>query len=140
VTTAGDDAARNFGLDGQALHEVRYARAAEFVDVVTKLWDSWEDKVALRRQTDPLVVPASTYRASLCRLMCKEAHMATNLAIDPDLLERALEVSGERTKKAAVTRALQEFIARREQARILGLFGTVEIDSEYDYKAERSRG
>jgi hypothetical protein len=66
--------------------------------------------------------------------------MATNLAIDPDLLERALEVSGERTKKAAVTRALQEFIARREQARILALFGTVEIDLEYDYKAERSRG
>jgi N-acetyl-S-(2-succino)cysteine monooxygenase len=43
VTTAGDDAARNFGLEGQAPHEVRYARAAEFVDVVTKLWDSWED-------------------------------------------------------------------------------------------------
>jgi Bacterial antitoxin of type II TA system, VapB len=63
--------------------------------------------------------------------------MATNLAIDPDLLERALEVSGERTK--AITRALEEFISRREQARILGLFGTVEIDSEYDYKAERSR-
>jgi Arc/MetJ family transcription regulator len=71
--------------------------------------------------------------------MCKEAHMATNLAIDPDLLERALEVSGERTKRAAVTRALQEFIARREQARILGLFGTVEIDPEYDYKTERAR-
>jgi Arc/MetJ family transcription regulator len=66
--------------------------------------------------------------------------MATNLAIDPDLLERALKVSGERTKKAAVTRALQEFIARREQASILDLFGTVEIDLEYDYKAERSRG
>jgi hypothetical protein len=65
--------------------------------------------------------------------------MATNLAIDPELLERALEVSGERTKKAAVTRALQEFIARREQARILDLFGTVEIDQAYDYKAERSR-
>jgi Bacterial antitoxin of type II TA system, VapB len=66
--------------------------------------------------------------------------MATNLAIDPDLLERALEVSGERTKKAVVTRALQEFIARREQARIVDLFGTVETDPEYDYKAERSRG
>ena len=43
--------------------------------------------------------------------------MATNLAIDPDLLDRALEVSGERTKKAAVTKALQEFIARRESFR-----------------------
>jgi len=43
VTTAGDDAARNFGRDGQALHQQRYARADEFVDVITKLWDSWED-------------------------------------------------------------------------------------------------
>ncbi len=39
--------------------------------------------------------------------------MATNLALDPKLLERALKVSGERTKKAAVTKALEEFIARR---------------------------
>jgi Bacterial antitoxin of type II TA system, VapB len=68
------------------------------------------------------------------------AHRATNLAIDPDLLERALAASGERRKKAAVTRAPEEFIARREQARILGLFGTAEIDPEYDYKAELSRG
>ena len=66
--------------------------------------------------------------------------MATSLAIDPDLLERAREVSGERTKKAAVTRALQEFVARREQARILDLFGTVQMDPAYDYKSERSRG
>jgi FMN-dependent oxidoreductase (nitrilotriacetate monooxygenase family) len=43
VTTAGDDAARNFGRDAQALHRKRYARADEFVDVITKLWDSWED-------------------------------------------------------------------------------------------------
>jgi Arc/MetJ family transcription regulator len=39
--------------------------------------------------------------------------MATNLSIDPELIEWALKVSGERTKKAAVTKALQEFIARR---------------------------
>lgn len=65
--------------------------------------------------------------------------MATNLAIDPELLERALAVSGERTKKAAVTKALEEFIARREQQRLLDLFGTVEWDETYDYKAERSR-
>jgi hypothetical protein len=65
--------------------------------------------------------------------------MATNLAIDPGLLDRALEVSGERTKKAAVTKALQEFIARREQRRIVELFGKLEWDEAYDYKAERSR-
>jgi len=46
--------------------------------------------------------------------------MATNLAIDPDLLDRAVEVSGGRTKKAVVTRALHEFIACREQKRVMG--------------------
>lgn len=65
--------------------------------------------------------------------------MATNLAIDPDLLERALEVSGERTKKAAVTKALQEFIARREQQRIADLLGKLDWDEAFDYKVERSR-
>jgi Arc/MetJ family transcription regulator len=65
--------------------------------------------------------------------------MATNLSIDPDLIERALEVSGERTKKAAVTKALQEFVARRRQKRLLDLAGKFEWDSSYDYKAERSR-
>jgi Arc/MetJ family transcription regulator len=65
--------------------------------------------------------------------------MATNLSIDPDLLERALEVSGERTKKAAVTKALQEFIARRRQKRLLELIGKLEWDESYDYKAERRR-
>ncbi len=65
--------------------------------------------------------------------------MATNLALDPELLDRALAVSGVRTKKAAVTLALQEFIARREQGRLLDLMGTLEWDDSYDYKAERSR-
>ena len=77
--------------------------------------------------------------ALLCKIPHKEAHMATNLAIDPDLLDRALEVSGERTKKAAVTKALQEFIARRQQKRVLDLMGKLEWDQSYDYKAERSR-
>ncbi len=65
--------------------------------------------------------------------------MATNLSIDPDLLDQALEVSGERTKKAAVTKALQEFIARRRQKRLLDLFGKLEWDEGFDYKAERTR-
>jgi hypothetical protein len=65
--------------------------------------------------------------------------MATNLSIDPELIERALAVSGERTKKAAVTKALEEFIARRRQKRVLELFGRLEWDAGYDYKAERQR-
>lgn len=65
--------------------------------------------------------------------------MATNLALDPELLDRAFEISGERTKKAAVTMALREFIARREQRELIDLLGTIEWDPSYDYKAERSR-
>ncbi|MDR1849739.1 MAG: type II toxin-antitoxin system VapB family antitoxin [Zoogloeaceae bacterium] len=65
--------------------------------------------------------------------------MAINLAIDPNLLERAVQVSGERTKRATVTRALQEFIARREQRRVVDLLGKLEWDASFDYKAERLR-
>ena len=65
--------------------------------------------------------------------------MATNLDIEPELLEKAVEVSGERTKTAAVRRALQEYVARHEQRRLTELFGTLDWDREYDYKAQRSR-
>lgn len=47
VTTAGVEAARNFNLDELPAHADRYARAAEFVDVSLKLWDSWEDDAVL---------------------------------------------------------------------------------------------
>jgi hypothetical protein len=65
--------------------------------------------------------------------------MATNLSLDPDLIERALQVSGERTKRAAVTRALEEFIARRKQKRLIELMGKLDWDDSFDIKAERSR-
>jgi Bacterial antitoxin of type II TA system, VapB len=65
--------------------------------------------------------------------------MATNLSLDPKLIEQAVKVSGERTKKAAVTRALEEFIARRKQKHLVDLMGKLEWDTDFDYKAERSR-
>ncbi len=65
--------------------------------------------------------------------------MSTNLALDPELLDLALAVSGEKTKKAAVTKALQEFIARRQQRRLVELFGSLDWDPDFDHKAERSR-
>ena len=65
--------------------------------------------------------------------------MARNLAIDPKLLNKALEAGGEKTKKATVNRALREFIARREQERLLELFGKLDWDDEYDYRREQSR-
>jgi len=65
--------------------------------------------------------------------------MATNLALDPDLINRAVKVSGEKTKRAAVTRALEEFITRRSQTRLVELMGKLEWDESFDYKAERTR-
>ena len=65
--------------------------------------------------------------------------MATNLSLDPELLDKALAVSGERTKKAAVTLALREFIARREQQKLKDLFGQLEWSEDFDYKGERGR-
>jgi len=65
--------------------------------------------------------------------------MATNLDLDPALVEEAVAVGGRRTKKEAVTEALQEYIARRRQARIARLFGHVDYDPKYDYKKQRRR-
>lgn len=65
--------------------------------------------------------------------------MATTLSIDPDLLDKALQIGGEKTKKATGEKALREFIERREQKRILDLFGQFYWDEAYDYKRERSR-
>ncbi|MEA2328744.1 MAG: hypothetical protein QOE68_3703 [Thermoanaerobaculia bacterium] len=65
--------------------------------------------------------------------------MATNLAIDDSLLNEAQKIGGLGTKKATVTQALQEFIQRRKQMKIVDLFDTVEFDPTYDYKKQRRR-
>ena len=65
--------------------------------------------------------------------------MATNLALDPELLDEAHRIGGQKTKKATVTEALREYILRRRQRKILDIFGTVDFDPEYDYKAQRLR-
>lgn len=65
--------------------------------------------------------------------------MATNLAIDDELLEEARKVGGHRTKKATVTQALQEYIQHRKQADVLKLFGKIEMQPDYDYKVQRRR-
>ena len=73
------------------------------------------------------------------RIMCRLPHMPTNLAIDDRLLEEAVKVGGHRTKKATVNEALDEYIRRRKQTRLLKLFGKVEFDPAYDYKKQRRR-
>jgi len=63
--------------------------------------------------------------------------MATNLAIDDRLIDEARQIGHHLTKKDAVTAALKEYIDRRKQLEILNLFGTIEFDLDYDYKASR---
>jgi len=65
--------------------------------------------------------------------------MPTNLDLDNELIDEARRIGGHKTKKAAVTAALEEYIQRRKQLRILELFGAVEYDPEYDYKTARRR-
>ena len=65
--------------------------------------------------------------------------MATNLAIDDDLLKEAQKIGGHRTKKETVNEALREYIQRRRQVEITSLFGTIELDPAYDYKKQRRR-
>ena len=71
--------------------------------------------------------------------LCRFSHMATNLAIDDRLLDEALRVGGHRTKKDTVNEALAEYIRHRKQAMVVELFGTIDIDPTYDYKANRRR-
>jgi hypothetical protein len=65
--------------------------------------------------------------------------MATNLAIDDHLILNAQKIGRHKTKKAAVTEALKEYIQRRKQLEIIELFGKIDYDEDYDYKANRMR-
>jgi Arc/MetJ family transcription regulator len=65
--------------------------------------------------------------------------MATNLAIDDELLRQAVRLGKQRTKKATVNEALREYVQRRQRLKALELFGTLDVDPSYDYKAQRSK-
>ena len=64
--------------------------------------------------------------------------MATNLALDDALIEEARQLGGLRTKKDVVTQAMQEYVQRRKQLKLLDLFGAVEYEDDYDPKAQRA--
>ena len=65
--------------------------------------------------------------------------MATNLAIDNNLLLLAQNIAGIKTKKETVNQALKEFIQRRKQEEVIELFGKIEYDQDYNYKETRNR-
>ena len=65
--------------------------------------------------------------------------MATNLALSDELIRAAQEAGGHKTKRQAVTAALQEYVQRRAQLKLLDVFGTVEFEPGYDHKKSRQR-
>lgn len=69
--------------------------------------------------------------------MCNRLCVATNIELDQELLSKAMLLGGAKTKKEAVNQALVEFVQKREQMKIIDLFGTVKSDEDYDYKKQR---
>ena len=65
--------------------------------------------------------------------------MPTNLALDDELIDAARILGGHRTKRQAVNEALEEYVARRKRRQVVKIFGQVDWDQEYDYKAEREK-
>jgi hypothetical protein len=65
--------------------------------------------------------------------------MATNLALDDGLIQKAVKLGKFKSKKEAVNTALSEYVQRHSQASIVELFGTIDYDADYDYKKLRSR-
>jgi Arc/MetJ family transcription regulator len=65
--------------------------------------------------------------------------MATNLALDDNLIIQAQKIGHHRTKKEAVMIALKEYVAHKKQLKILDLFGHIDFNEKYDYKKARTR-
>jgi len=65
--------------------------------------------------------------------------MPTNLALDDNLIKEAQAIGGHKSKKAAVTTALEEYVQRHKQAEIIKHFGKIDFDPSWDYKADRRR-
>ncbi|HUY80112.1 MAG TPA: type II toxin-antitoxin system VapB family antitoxin [Acidobacteriaceae bacterium] len=65
--------------------------------------------------------------------------MPTNLALDDNLIKEAQAIGGHKSKKAAVTTALEEYVQRHKQAEIIKYFGKIDFDPSWDYKADRRR-
>ena len=63
--------------------------------------------------------------------------MATNLALDDQLIEEARLLGGHRTKREVVTQALMDYVQKKKQLQILDSFGTIEFDLSYDAHAQR---
>ena len=76
---------------------------------------------------------------NICKINAEGKSMATNLAINEELLNTAYKIGGYGTKKETVNTALEEFIERRKSEELIRLFGKIEYHPSYHYKKMRSR-
>jgi len=65
--------------------------------------------------------------------------MATNLQLDDEMINKAVNLGKHKSKKEAVNQALKTYVQSLEQEKVLSLFGTVEYDPDYDYKKQRNK-
>ena len=87
-----------------------------------------------------VVMPGAGWMCIVLHIvMCNNTHMATNLGLDDNLIEEARRSGGHKTKKEAVTAALREYVRRNKQQKIVELFGKIDYDPAYDYKAARRK-
>ena len=66
--------------------------------------------------------------------------MATNVELDEALIQEARRLGKHRSKRATIEEALREYVEHRQQKEVLKLFGEIDYDTSYDYKALRKRG
>ncbi|MCG6939894.1 MAG: type II toxin-antitoxin system VapB family antitoxin [Thiohalocapsa sp.] len=64
--------------------------------------------------------------------------MRTNIVLDEDLVKEAMAITGAKTKREVVDRALREMIARAKRLDLMDLYGSDGIDPAYDYKRARA--
>ncbi|MFH2042947.1 MAG: type II toxin-antitoxin system VapB family antitoxin [Acidobacteriota bacterium] len=71
--------------------------------------------------------------------MIEATKMATNLQLDDEMINKAVNLGKHKSKKEAVNQALKTYVQSLEQEKVLSLFGTVEYDPDYDYKKQRNK-
>lgn len=65
--------------------------------------------------------------------------MATNLALNDDLIKEAVRLGNHKSKKEAVNKALEKYIEQIKQQKIKNIFGSIDYDPDYNYKKQRAK-
>ncbi len=107
VTTADAGSARNFGLDAAPDHAARYARAAEFVDVVKALWDSWDDDALVGDKASGRFVDTAKVRPIAHRGTHFRVHGPLNLPRPPQGHPVLVQAGGSADGRAFAARHAQ---------------------------------